>query len=102
MTVDQIAQALNAKIVINSDRDISEFYAGDFISRVIAKAPQNSCWLTVMNNINVAGAAVMGEICAIVLCEGVLPNEMLKERCSENGIALLCTELDVFGACQKL
>jgi len=102
MNVEKIANAIDANIVVNSDAEIERFYAGDFLSRVMGSAPSDSCWLTIMNNINVAGVAVLAEIKIIVLCEDVMPLLDLKSRCEVENIALLTTKLGIFEASAKL
>ena len=102
MTLNELTERLSARKIVDVEcGDINEFYAGDFLSRVIGKAPHGSAWLTIMNNINVAGVAALAEIKVIVLCEGVEPAEILIEKCRENDIAIVATELDVFTACVR-
>ncbi len=102
MKINDIAKAVSAEIVVEADSDIQCFYAGDFLSRVMGSAPSQSLWLTVMNNVNVAGVAVLADIRAILLCEGVKPVEELRSRCQIENISLLCTDLKVFEACVRL
>lgn len=104
MTVEKMAQVLNAKTIVADDskRDINEFYAGDFLSRVMGKAPSDCGWFTIMNNINVAGVAVMAEVKVIILCEGLQPIEALTEKCRQEKIALIVTELGVFECCRLI
>ena len=102
MLLCELAENLSANTVVDVQGiEINGFYAGDFLSRVIGKAPAGSAWFTIMNNINVAGVASLAEINAIVLCEGVEPVQVLIDKCKENGIALLVTPLDVYSACVK-
>lgn len=102
MKVEEIAEAADARISVGSDAEIKCFYSGDFLSRVMGNAPSDSCWITVMNNVNVAGVAVLAEIRAVLLCEGVEPSAELKDRCERENIALLVTELPAFECCRKL
>ena len=102
MRLQELAENLSAKTVVDAEGvEINDFYAGDFLSRVIGKAPAGSAWFTIMNNVNVAGVASLAEISVIVLCEGVEPVSVLIEKCKENAIALLVTPLDVYTACVK-
>ena len=101
-SVDEIAQKLNATIYVKSDKVVESFYAGDFLSRVMGKAPSKSCWFTVMNIVNVAGVATLADVSLIVLCESVKPDERLIEKCSSEDISLITTDLDVYGAIVKL
>lgn len=102
MKINEIAKAVNAQIAVEADSDINCFYVGDFLSRVMGSAPSQSCWITVMNNVNVAGVAVLADIKAILLCEGVKPLDELKQRCKIENISLLYTDLDAFEACVRL
>ena len=103
MTLAKLVDLLSAKTVVGVDcGEISGFYAGDFLSRVIGKAPNGSAWFTIMNNVNVAGVASLAEIKVIVLCESVEPVQILVDKCKDNDIALIVTPLDVFNACVKV
>lgn len=102
MTVKQISAKLNGEIVVDSDADVHEFYVGDFLSRVMGKAPSDSAWITVMSNVNVAGVAVLAEIKIIVLCEGVAPAPQLTDRCREENIALITTQAGAYECCRLI
>lgn len=102
MTAKELADKLGGEAVNVSDADINGLYAGDFLSRVMGKAPSGCAWLTVMNNVNVAGVAVLADIGAIVLCEGVRPIDQLTDKCKEEGISLVTTGLSVVEAVKAL
>lgn len=102
MTIGEIATKLSAKAVVQTDVECRGVYAGDFLSRVMGKAPSNCVWLTVMSNVNVAGVASLAEVGAVVLCEDVVPDDNLVERCEQERIALLTTPLTVYEACVAL
>ena len=102
MTIREIANRLDAVTVVEADRKIEGVYVGDFLSRVMGKAPPSCVWLTVMNNVNVAGVATLADIGAVVLCEGVVPDPLLRQKCVDEKIPLLTTELPVFDACLRL
>lgn len=102
MTANELALRLGAEIVYGGDREINGVYAGDFLSRVMGKAPAGCVWLTIMNNVNVAGVATLAEIAAVALCEGVKPAEGLAEKCAAENITLLSSPLSVYEACLRL
>ena len=102
MTINDVKLKLDAEAVVLFDKPVEGAYAGDFLSRVMSKAPSGCVWLTVMNNVNVAGVAALAEIGAIVLCEGVVPDPVLCDKCRAEEISLLTTRLDVFSACVRL
>ncbi|MCI9032129.1 MAG: serine kinase [Clostridia bacterium] len=100
MRVSEIADKLCGRILVDSDADVKAFYAGDFLSRVMGKAPSDSVWITVMGNVNVAGVAVLAEIKTVVVCEGVVPAPQLVEKCKEENIALVTTDKGVYECCR--
>ena len=102
MTVSEIAQRLSATTLVETEINTDGVYVGDFLSRVMGKAPSRCVWLTVMTNVNVAGVATLAEIGAVVLCEGVEPDANLVERCKTENIALLKSPLAVYDACVAL
>lgn len=83
------------------DCKITGAYAGDFLSFVMGRAEKGNVWFTIMNNINVAGVAVLAELPCIVLCEDVQPDTGLKEKCIQKGITLLTTADTVYNACVR-
>ncbi|MCL2751981.1 MAG: DRTGG domain-containing protein [Firmicutes bacterium] len=83
-------------------KEVSGFYAGDYLSMVISHAPFGCAWFTVMNNVNVAGVAALAEISLIVICGKSEPDETMLARCDERGISVMITPLDVFAACARV
>lgn len=102
MTVNELKNKLRGEIVVDSGQPTDGVYVGDFLSRVMGKAPSGCAWLTVMNNVNVAGVATLAEISAVVLCEGVMPDTLLTEKCRAENISLITSPLGVFEACVRL
>ena len=103
MTVSEFVKAGGLTVYSEGEeREIESGYCGDFLSNIISRAPDSCAWLTVMNNVNVAGVAALAEIGAIVLCEGVVPDPVLCDKCRAEEISLLTTRLDVFSACVRL
>ncbi|MDR1939726.1 MAG: hypothetical protein LBQ40_02905 [Clostridiales bacterium] len=97
--VKKLIEILNAETInFSENREITTGYCGDFLSFVISKAPVGAAWFTVMSNVNVAAVALLAEVPAVVLCEGVKPDEGLSARCKAEGINLISTELDAYGA----
>lgn len=99
MTLAQVAEKVHGTILVPADGEIEAFYAGDFLSRVMGRAPAGCAWFTVMANVNVAGVAVLAEVRAVVLCEDVSPDPLLVEKLKSEGIGLVATACPVFEAC---
>lgn len=100
ITVNELINKLNLQVFVqgNSEQIIHSFYVGDFLSWVLGKAQQDSCWFTIMSNINVSGVACMVGCACVVLCEGVKPDDALLTRMKNEGICLLGTQLAIFEA----
>lgn len=104
MKAEELAKLLDAQAVCAGadDKEIRGGYCGDFLSFVMGKAPADAAWFTVMSNVNVAAVAYMADVGAVVLCEGVRPDDLLAERCGKEGIPLLITPLDAYHAAARL
>ena len=103
MQIEKLVKILDAKIYFfGSQKTFEGCYCGDFLSNVISKAPAGSAWLTVMNNINVAGVALLAEVAIIVLCEGVVPTDQMTEKCKQNDINIISTKKDVYNAIRAI
>lgn len=104
MTAVEICEKVCGKIVCagESGADPQSVYCGDFLSRVMGKAPANSIWVTVMANVNVAGVASLADIKVIVLCEGALPDKLLEQKCADENICLITTDLPAYDCCRRL
>lgn len=99
MTVSEFVQASGFAVFCRGEeREIESGYSGDFLSNIISRAPENCCWLTVMNNVNVAAVATLIDCACILLCEGTEPDEQFFQRANQLGIWVLGTRLNVYEA----
>ena len=64
-------------------------YIGDLLSWVMGRAQENTMWITIMSNINIAAVASLADVACVVLAEGVVPDEGVKEKCDMQGIIVL-------------
>jgi len=78
------------------NREVSGVYIGDLLSRVMSHAGENDVWITIMQNINVAAVALLCDVSAVILCEGVRPDEDLLERAKKENICLLSSPLSAY------
>ena len=91
MTVRDLADILSASTVNEADfsREVTGGYAGDLLSFVMGRAPENSAWYTVMTNVNVAAVAVLTDVAVVVLCEGCASRRTGSKRNLHRGGHLL-------------
>ena len=104
MTVAQLKEewGLTEFHLAEPDREIEGGYAGDLLSWVMGRAAPGCAWLTVMSNANVCAVAVLADIACVILTENVTPDDDLLARCKQQGINLLGTDKDTFGAAVQL
>ena len=104
MNVRELAHvmALTEFIMPEPDREVNGGYVGDLLSWVMGRAQAGNDWLTIMSNQNVAAVALMAEVACVVLTEGVVPDETLRQRAEQQNINILGTKLSTFDAASVL
>lgn len=98
MTVNELISALDLEAVCLADaeRPVWGGYCGDMLSWVMGRAGENCAWITIMSNVNVVAVAVMAEASAVILAEGVRPDEGTVAKAKEQGVTLLCSDRTAF------
>lgn len=87
---------------INSQEEFSNVYIGDILSFAVSHIKEDSIWITVQNNINVIAVAVLREVKAIILTEGVKPDNNMLKKSQQEGIPIFTTELSHFETAKLL
>ncbi|MCI1965387.1 MAG: DRTGG domain-containing protein [Oscillospiraceae bacterium] len=93
MTVEKLCKALGGTVVSGGaamNENVTGYYCGDLLSRVMANAPKGCAWITVMGNVNAVAVALMAEAACILLAENVNPDPDAVEKAREKNIAVLC------------
>ena len=80
----------------NPERETSRVFCCDLLSIAMGKAPADGVWVTVMGNRNTLAVASLTDTACIVLAEGVSLDEGTISKASEEGIAVLSTDLPAF------
>ena len=95
MTVAELKEILvlrSAYQGMHLSRNINGCYIGDYLSVVMKNAKANNIWITVVNNQNTVGVAMLKGLSCIVMCENIKPTaEALKEAMEKN-IPILLSE----------
>ena len=104
MTVKEIVEQLNLKILVEGDldREITGGYCGDLLSWVMGRASAGDCWFTVMGNINAVGVCVLADCACIVLCENAALDDNAKARAEMQGVTILLSEENSYTLATKL
>ena len=103
MTNYELISALSLTVFEQGEeRAVTTGYCGDLLSWVLGRAPQDSAWITVMSNNNVAAVAVLCDVSCVILAQGSQPDEILLSRAKQEGICLLGSERDAYTLCAQL
>ena len=92
MTLNEFVNDLGLKVFTgedNLDVPVTGGYCGDLLSWVMGRAKPGDLWITIMNNLNTVAVAVMSDVAAVLMAEGVEPGEGVAQRAKDKGIVLL-------------
>jgi hypothetical protein len=93
MTVHKLSGLLPLTAVnTEEDRAVAGVYCCDLLSVAMAKAPENSAWVTVIGNANTIAVATLADVSCIILAEGFSFDESAINA-AKGKVTLLCSEL---------
>ena len=96
MTVNDVAGIPQFETVwLEEDREVTSVFACDFLSVCMAKAPEDSVWVTVMGNRNVIAVASLTDVSCVIAAEGTSFDEEAVEA-AKGKVSLLRSPLPVF------
>ena len=104
MNVRELAHvmALTEFIMPEPGREVNGGYVGDLLSWVMGRAQTGNAGITIMSNQNVAAVALMTEVACVILAEGVVPDETLRQRAEQQSVNILGTKMSAFDAAAAL
>lgn len=105
MIVKQLSEVLDLKVVAGEGglyKDIKGVFVGDLLSIVMAHAKEADLWITVQGHINSVAVAVLVNIPAIILTQGIIPNEEMIQKANEENITILTTPKSSFDIAKAL
>ncbi len=104
MTIHEVTEklALMPLTVSDAERTFSDIYIGDLLSWVIGRAPSDCLWITIMSNVNILAVAALADVAAILLAEGVRPEESVLRVAEERGINVLMSPLTAYELAVRL
>lgn len=98
MTVHKLIESGKFKLINGEeDREISKPFCCDLLSVAMARAPEDSAWVTVMGNKNVVAVAQLADVSCVVIAEGYSFDDAAVEA-AKGKVTLLSTELPVYDA----
>ncbi len=105
MTIQQIIDTFNLTVFTAGEgleREIGGGYVSDLLSDVMGHAREGELWITLQSHVNVVAIASLKELPAVILVQGIEPDEAVIEKATEEGIALLGTTEGTFVTAGKL
>ncbi len=85
------------------EKEVEDVYIGDLLSMVMAKANENSLWLTVQAHMNTIAIAEMLDISGgVIFLEGVIPNEDVIKKADELNLLLMSSQQSAYSLSKKL
>lgn len=104
MTVRDICEKLNLKILVEGDldREIKSGYCGDLLSWVMGRAQSGDCWFTVMGNVNAVAVSFLADCACIVLCENATLDKDAQDKAEMQDICVLSSEENAYTLANKL
>ena len=105
MTIGEVKEILEAKVLIGGDRmgeAVDTACGSDLMSDVLAFVKENAVLITGLINPHVVRTSEMLDITCIVFSRGKLPSEEILEEAEESGITVMCTEMTTYTACGEL
>ena len=104
MTVRALADTLGLTVhaLPDPDRQITGAYIGDLLSWVMGRAESGCIWITIMSNQNCIAVATLADTAAILLAEGVAPDEELVALAAAKGVNLLSSSEPAYETAVRL
>lgn len=99
MKLSELVNVLDLRVYAGQEelaREISGGYCGDLLSWVMGRAQSGDIWITIMNNLNTVAVAIMTDVSAVLMAEGVDPGEDVIARAREKGVVLLGSTRSAF------
>jgi len=103
--LSSIKESLQADIIVGdkiADACVTDIYASDLMSDVLAYGKPGSLLLTGLNSIQAAISSYMAEFRAIIFLRGKVPADDIRKFAVEKGLIVMTTEADMYEACVKI
>ena len=99
MTLKQIAQSLGLSELTP---EVRSAHASDLLSDVLANAPSGGLLLTIQVHLNVVAVALHAGLAAVIFTSGMAPEEAVRAKAVEEGLALFGTGESTFELAGRL
>ena len=84
------------------DKDVTGAYASDLLSDVVGNAKPGNLLVTIQMHRNVVAVASLVNLSAVIVTNGRMPEDDVRDAARENGVALLSTTDTAFTVAGRL
>ena len=84
------------------DTEVQTAYCGDLLSDVMAHAPDDSVWFTVLAHLNIVAVAQLRDVAGVIIVNGAEPDRQTIEKAREQGVAIFGSKENSAQLCIKL
>ncbi len=101
MTVSQLIDEAGFKTLNmpSPDMAVGGCFVGDLLDNAMSRASKGQCFVTASSGVNVAAVAALVEMPCVILCEGVMPDELLLSSAEARGINMAVSDMPAFETC---
>jgi predicted transcriptional regulator len=99
MTIKELTEKINLKVYSGAaylDREVVGGYVSDLLSDVMGNANEGEVWITLQSHLNVVAIASLKELAAIILINGIVPDEVVVAKAEEEQVPLLVSSDPAF------
>jgi hypothetical protein len=107
MKLAEIVQSLHLgeltpELSDTADTEVTQGYASDLLSDVLAHAPAGSMLVTLQVHLNVVAVASHADQCGVIFSSRRQPEDEVIARAVEEGVPLFVTDADTFDVVGRL
>ncbi|NLO99149.1 MAG: AraC family transcriptional regulator [Clostridiaceae bacterium] len=106
MTINQLSQKLDLKIVSNTpkttEKAVTGVYSCDLLSHAMAKINEGDVWITVHTNLNVVAVASLTDCACVLIPENIEIEKQTVERAIEKDVILLSSDKSAAVLCYEI
>lgn len=105
MTVGDVVRAMGLEVLAGQsalEREVTGGYASDLLSCVMARARKGNLWVTLQAHTNVVAVASLLELAAVIITEGMRPDEGALDKAQAEGVVLLSSPETTFAVVARL
>ncbi len=104
MKLSELKKKLELEVLSEGDlsKEIKGCYCSDLLSHCMSNIDSGNLWVTVQVNINIVAIAVLTELSAIIISQGMTVDNSVIEKAKQEGITIFKTDTASYELCLKI